>query len=270
MPSSLFICLSIFLSVCMSICLSVCMSVYLSVYHLSVCLFVCLHIDLSVCLFICQSVGLSVSVCISVCMSAYWSVCLYVYLYGYPFVCLSEYPSVFLSVSNDVCQFVYNWTCLFFHSTPNEKLLGKLVKQKYDTDFFILDKYPLCVRPFYTMPDPHNPVSEWVSVYKRTKLRNNNQSISICFLYTTKFVLVFPAFLPYFSLFIFVLFLCCLFFPLSIILCLPFKLIVSSQSSYFKTNTTLWQYSWNFAYLYENLLEFQTLCFLVLAEVLLL
>ncbi|XP_031564101.1 aspartate--tRNA ligase, cytoplasmic-like [Actinia tenebrosa] len=43
-------------------------------------------------------------------------------------------------------------------STPNEKLLGKLVKQKYDTDFFILDKYPLCVRPFYTMPDARNPV----------------------------------------------------------------------------------------------------------------
>jgi len=42
-------------------------------------------------------------------------------------------------------------------STPNEKLLGKLVRQKYDTDFFILDKYPLCVRPFYTMPDPFNP-----------------------------------------------------------------------------------------------------------------
>ena len=87
------------------------------------------------------------------------------------------------------------------------------------------------------------------------------------FLYTTKFVLVFPAFLPYFSLFIFVLLLCCLFFPLSIILRLPFKLIVSSQSSYLKTNTTLWQYSWNFAHLYENLLFFQTLCFLVLAEV---
>ena len=39
-------------------------------------------------------------------------------------------------------------------STPDEKLLGRLVKQKYDTDFFILDKYPLDVRPFYTMPDP--------------------------------------------------------------------------------------------------------------------
>jgi len=42
-------------------------------------------------------------------------------------------------------------------STPNEKLLGRLVKAKYDTDFFMLDKYPLAVRPFYTMPDPSNP-----------------------------------------------------------------------------------------------------------------
>ncbi|KAM6080417.1 aspartate--tRNA ligase, cytoplasmic [Theristicus caerulescens] len=42
-------------------------------------------------------------------------------------------------------------------STPNEKLLGRLVKEKYDTDFYILDKYPLAVRPFYTMPDPVNP-----------------------------------------------------------------------------------------------------------------
>lgn len=42
-------------------------------------------------------------------------------------------------------------------STPNEKLLGRLVKAKYDTDFYILDKYPLKVRPFYTMPDPHEP-----------------------------------------------------------------------------------------------------------------
>lgn len=42
-------------------------------------------------------------------------------------------------------------------STPDEKLLGRLVKAKYDTDFYILDKYPLAVRPFYTMPDPTNP-----------------------------------------------------------------------------------------------------------------
>ncbi|KAK5780504.1 aspartate--tRNA ligase DPS1 PWA37_002510 [Arxiozyma heterogenica] len=38
-------------------------------------------------------------------------------------------------------------------STENEKLLGKLVREKYDTDFYILDKFPLAVRPFYTMPD---------------------------------------------------------------------------------------------------------------------
>ncbi|EGD72768.1 aspartyl-tRNA synthetase [Salpingoeca rosetta] len=42
-------------------------------------------------------------------------------------------------------------------STPQEKLLGRLVKAKYGTDFYILDKFPLCIRPFYTMPDPANP-----------------------------------------------------------------------------------------------------------------
>ena len=48
-------------------------------------------------------------------------------------------------------------------STPNEKLLGQLVKAKYDTDFFILDKFPLAVRPFYTMPDPRD--SKWSNSY---------------------------------------------------------------------------------------------------------
>ncbi|BAO38292.1 aspartyl-tRNA synthetase [Kluyveromyces marxianus] len=38
-------------------------------------------------------------------------------------------------------------------STENEKFLGKLVREKYDTDFYILDKFPLNIRPFYTMPD---------------------------------------------------------------------------------------------------------------------
>lgn len=30
---------------------------------------------------------------------------------------------------------------------------------QYDTDFYILDKFPLAVRPFYTMPDPDDGVS---------------------------------------------------------------------------------------------------------------
>ncbi|CAH1773101.1 unnamed protein product, partial [Owenia fusiformis] len=48
-------------------------------------------------------------------------------------------------------------------STPAEKLLGRLVKAKYDTDYFILDKFPLAIRPFYTMPDPNN--QKWGNSY---------------------------------------------------------------------------------------------------------
>lgn len=37
-------------------------------------------------------------------------------------------------------------------STAKEKHLGKLVKEKYGVDFYILDRFPKAVRPFYTMP----------------------------------------------------------------------------------------------------------------------
>lgn len=40
--------------------------------------------------------------------------------------------------------------------TAREKLLGRIVKEKYDTDYFILDKFPMALRPFYTMPDPED------------------------------------------------------------------------------------------------------------------
>jgi aspartyl-tRNA synthetase len=42
-------------------------------------------------------------------------------------------------------------------STENEKKLGDIIKAKYGTDFYFMDKYPSAVRPFYTMPDPDNP-----------------------------------------------------------------------------------------------------------------
>ena len=48
-------------------------------------------------------------------------------------------------------------------STANEKRLGALVKAKYDTDYFIVDKFPLNLRPFYTMPDPNDPVCIYFS-----------------------------------------------------------------------------------------------------------
>lgn len=56
-------------------------------------------------------------------------------------------------------------------STSTEKLLGKLVKEKYGTDFYILDKFPLAIRPFYTMPDPHNSVIS--SLYARFYCANS-------------------------------------------------------------------------------------------------
>ena len=42
-------------------------------------------------------------------------------------------------------------------TTEQEKLLGKIIRDKYDTDFYFLDKFPTAVRPFYTMLDPQDP-----------------------------------------------------------------------------------------------------------------
>lgn len=42
-------------------------------------------------------------------------------------------------------------------STYTEKTLGKLIREKYDTDFYMLYGYPIEARPFYTMQDPKNP-----------------------------------------------------------------------------------------------------------------
>ena len=45
-------------------------------------------------------------------------------------------------------------------STAAERKLGELVKKKFNgCDYYILDKFPTDVRPFYTMPDPDDPVS---------------------------------------------------------------------------------------------------------------
>ncbi|WAQ92261.1 hypothetical protein PtA15_16A167 [Puccinia triticina] len=41
--------------------------------------------------------------------------------------------------------------------TEQERILGKLIKEKYHTDYYIIDKFPLAIRPFYTMPDPVDP-----------------------------------------------------------------------------------------------------------------
>ncbi|QIW98382.1 hypothetical protein AMS68_003900 [Peltaster fructicola] len=58
-------------------------------------------------------------------------------------------------------------------STPDEKRLGALVLKKYGSDFYVLDKFPLAIRPFYTMPsaetqqayDPKNPNAGYSNSY---------------------------------------------------------------------------------------------------------
>ncbi|KAF4447134.1 hypothetical protein F53441_9279 [Fusarium austroafricanum] len=42
-------------------------------------------------------------------------------------------------------------------STPDEMRLGQLVREKYGTDYYVLDKFPANARPFYTAKDPEDP-----------------------------------------------------------------------------------------------------------------
>ncbi len=41
-------------------------------------------------------------------------------------------------------------------NTRAEIRLGELIKEKYNTDYYILDKFPTSVRPFYAMEDREN------------------------------------------------------------------------------------------------------------------
>jgi aspartyl-tRNA synthetase len=58
----------------------------------------------------------------------------------------AEGPEEFRGVSDDEDM-----------STPQEKALGALVRKKYKTDFYVLDKFPEGARPFYALEDPENP-----------------------------------------------------------------------------------------------------------------
>jgi aspartyl-tRNA synthetase len=42
-------------------------------------------------------------------------------------------------------------------TTAMEKKLGQIIREKYDTDFYVLDRFPMAVRPFYTKADPEDP-----------------------------------------------------------------------------------------------------------------
>jgi len=42
-------------------------------------------------------------------------------------------------------------------TASTEKALGALIRKKYGTDFYVLDKFPEEARPFYAKEDPSNP-----------------------------------------------------------------------------------------------------------------
>jgi aspartyl-tRNA synthetase len=42
-------------------------------------------------------------------------------------------------------------------TTAQEKRLGQIIREKYDTDFYVLDEFPMVVRPFYTKAHPADP-----------------------------------------------------------------------------------------------------------------
>jgi len=48
-------------------------------------------------------------------------------------------------------------------STKDEKVLGRIVHEKLGEDFYMIDKFPAALRPFYTMQDPVDP--KWANAY---------------------------------------------------------------------------------------------------------
>merc|ERR1712182_133541 len=48
-------------------------------------------------------------------------------------------------------------------STEDEKVLGRVIHDLYGQDFYMIDKFPSEVRPFYTMEDPDDP--KWSNSY---------------------------------------------------------------------------------------------------------
>lgn len=79
-------------------------------------------------------------------------------------------------------------------STRNEIRLGELVKEKYKTDYYVLDKFPANARPFYTMKDAEDP--NWTNsfdmfirgqeicsggqrIHDATRLRENMRSMGM-------------------------------------------------------------------------------------------
>ena len=47
--------------------------------------------------------------------------------------------------------------------TSDEKVLGRVIRAVHDTDFYMVTRFPVEIRPFYTMPCPDDP--RWTNSY---------------------------------------------------------------------------------------------------------
>ncbi|UJR10555.1 hypothetical protein I4U23_014755 [Adineta vaga] len=68
-------------------------------------------------------------------------------------------PTLRLEFQDAIKLLAKNETGTFFNDELNvleQEKLGQIVRTKYHTDFYILNKYPLSNQAFYTMPDPQN------------------------------------------------------------------------------------------------------------------
>lgn len=72
-----------------------------------------------------------------------------------------KYPVVKLTFEEGIALLAeegIKWDVMEDLDTPTEKKLGAIVRKKYDTDFYMLHRYPKTARPFYTMPCKDNPL----------------------------------------------------------------------------------------------------------------
>ena len=64
-------------------------------------------------------------------------------------------------------------------TSENEKRIGEIIQAKYNSDLFIIDQYPLKVRPFYTMPceTDSNYSNSFDIVFKGVEISSGAQRI---------------------------------------------------------------------------------------------
>ena len=81
---------------------------------------------------------------------------------------LQEYnPNISQSVYSDL-------------NTLSEKEMGRMIKEKYDSDLFILVNYPTNARPFYTMPNKDDPTfsNSFDIIFKGNEISSGSQRIN--------------------------------------------------------------------------------------------